>query len=306
MPGSVYLQPSEYAEFDLPSTVNPALVLQAGSLIDGHLKRRGGCIWSPDATGLPAYMPALPTSLRLASASAISPGTGVVVSYDGPTLDNNWVGEVVILDRDDEDAVEAVVIQAINSSPKSIQFYTVQFAHGADCTMEFGLTCCEQKDLPNNRPITMLSEWPVMKLLSGAGRYGYGRRSSQVYGNYQDFNLLATVSSFGGPPMWTTWNVDNASVNMNTGEIWVPAGVLLAYFTNVKIWYVAGWKREDLPYDIKRACANLVNILKETGLGANIRRREQTTGTAVSKFENTLIDFDTRTLLQRYHARTYG
>jgi hypothetical protein len=305
---SIYVQPEEYELFGIPATTTTALVQQAGALVDGYLARPGGLVWSPDATGAPAYMAALASSITLAVGSpGIAPGANIVVPYSGPSLDNNSVGEVVIVDRTDEDTVEACVITAVSqSAPNTITLQNVQFAHDPGAKMEFGLTLQEQKEMPKDRSTTVLAEGPVMQLLSGVGRYGYGRRSTQVAGNFQEFNLLAAVSNFGGPPLWIPWTVTDASINRLTGEVWVPAGILLAYYTEVKIWYVAGFQKSAIPWNIKQATANIVNVIKETGLGANIRRREMRDGVGVNKFENNLIDFNTREMLKPYHARIFS
>jgi hypothetical protein len=294
---------SELADFGLPATLTLAQVKQASALIDGFLSRPEGLVWSPDAAGTPAYMAALPTALSLAGAGPISPGANVVVPYVGPSLDNNNVGETLLLDRVNGAAVESCIIQAVNTSPNSVVLTKVLFAHADACTMEFGLSIMEQKEMPKDRSTTLLSKFPIWSLQSGVGRYGYARRSAQVIGAYQDFNLLAIVSNFGGPPLWIPWATANASINRKMGELWVPAGILLAYYTEVKVWYIAGYSVKNLPFAIKQACANILNVIKETGLGANIRRRDQVGGTATSKFENNLIDVNTREMLRPFAAR---
>lgn len=305
--GSKYLEADEYADFGLPSTVTEAVVRQASTLIDQYLARPGGLVWSPDATGAPAYQEALPTSLTLAAGSGgITPGLNIVVPYSGPALDNNSVGEVVIVDKLNEAAIEACVIIAVGNSPNTVTLGTVLFSHVAGTTMELGNVLNEQKELPKDRPITRLSDFPVMQLQSGVGRYGYGRRSEQIMGYFQDFNLLAVVSNFGGPPLWIPWTVTDASVNRLTGELWVPAGILLAYYTEVKVWYVAGFQRSALPYNVKLACATIATTLKETGLGPNIKQRGQRDGVGSQKFENNIIDANTRDMLAPYHARNFS
>jgi hypothetical protein len=282
-----------------------AIVKNASSIIDAYLGRPQGLAWSPDAGGTPAYMVAPTPRLTLTCVSAVSPGAGVVVAYAGAKLDNNVVGEAVVLDRANISAVETCVITAIDPAAKTITLQNVQFAHAPACTVEFGMTIMEERELPSDRSITRVAQHPIMTLLSGAGRYGYGRRSQQTAGNFQEFNLLAVVSSFGGPPLWIPWDVNNASVSNLTGEIWVPAGVLLAYYTDVRVWYIAGFAYDEIPQPVKQACANICTLLKETGLGANIRSRNVRDGTVVGKFENNMIDFNSRQLLDPYLARRF-
>lgn len=302
---SIYLQPSEYETYGLPTTVTVAMVRQAGALIDAFLTRQGGLVWSPDASGAPAYMAALQATTDLTSASGILVGANIVVPYTGGRiLDGNDIGEVIILDRTDATKVEACVITNVTPAPSpTMTLAATQFAHSTGCHIEFGMTLCEQKSMPGGRAVTRLSEHPIQTVLSGAGRFGYGRRSQQMAGYYPEFNLLATVDIFGGPPLWTAWPPASSSYNRMTGEIWIPAGIYLAYYNEVKIWYTAGYSQTSLPWQIRQACANIVNLIKETGLGANIRRREATSGIASSKFENNMIDANTREMLTPYAAR---
>ncbi len=245
--------------------------------------------------------------MTLKSSATILPGSSVVVPFtNGPSLDGNSVGEVVILDRgskNDGPDREACVISA--TAPGSITLKNVVNSHDPACTIDFGMTIMEERELPPDRSIARTAQFPIMKMFDGVGRYGYGRRSSQTAGNMQEFNLLAVVSNFGGPPLWIPWSAYDASVSARTGEVWVPAGVLLAYFTDVRMWYIAGYQQSGLPDDIKQACANIVNLGKESGLGANIRSRNMRESTTVTKWENNMIDTNTRNMLAPYKARRF-
>jgi hypothetical protein len=205
MPGSVYLDETEYADYGLPSTTTLAQVRNASAMIDAYLGRPQGLVWQCDAAGTPAYMLAPTPRLTLATVGAVSPGAGVAVAYTGAVLDNNAVGEAVVLDRANFSQSETCVIQAIDPAHRIITLYKVLNSHAPSCKIEFGLTIMEERELPADRSITRVAQFPVMQLLSGAGRYGYGRRSQQTAGNMQEFNLLAVVSSFGGPPLWIPW-----------------------------------------------------------------------------------------------------
>lgn len=301
--GSIYLQSSEYASFNLPNTINQGMVQQASSLIDGYLQRPEGLIWTADASGAPCYMNAPSASLTLTSTGSFVVGTNIVVPYTGPALDNNSVGEMVVLDRTNVGITEACIIQAVGTSPNTVTLTNVQFPHGSGCKMEFGLTIQEQREVPKDRSVVVLANPQIMQLQSGVGRYGYGRRSQQVMGNFQEFNLLAVVSAFGGPPLWIPWTVTDAGLNRNTSEMWIPAGILLAYYTEIKVWYIAGFQQSALPFNVKQACANICMQLKETGLGPNIRRRDQRDGVGSQRFENEMIDPNTKDLLRPYRTR---
>ncbi len=304
---SVYVKQADYATYGIPSTITEDMVGQATKLIDAFLARPGGLLYSVDYAGNPAYMAGKTTTFTLAAPSGgIPSGQNVVVQYSGPTLDNNSVGEVIIIDRLNDNLCEACVIQAVGTNPNTVTLYSVANVHGDGAKMEMGLTLCEQKEMPKDRSTTLLANLPVMNMQSGVGRYGYGRRSQQIAGNFQEFNLLAVVSNFGGPPLWTPWTVGDAGLNRNTGEVWVPAGILLAYYTEVKIWYTSGYSYETLPDQVKFACANVVKALKETGLGANVRNRSTKDGISTQKFENNIIDTNTREMLRPYRARILG
>ncbi len=307
MSNSLYIDASEYASFNLPGTTNDGLVQQASALIDGYLARPEGLVWSPDAAGNPAYMAGLASAITLASGSGgILAGSNVVVPYSGPSLDDNSIGEVVVIDRTVNTKTESCVITAVTKAPNTLTLSVVQFDHSAGASMELGLVIEEQKEMPKDRSVVLLQMHPVMNLLSGVGRYAYGRRSEQVLGNFQEFNLLAVVNTFGGPPAWIPWPVADASINRRTGECWIPAGMFLAYYTEVKVWYVAGYQKSALPYNVKQACANIVLALKETGLGPNIRRRDQRDGVGTQRFENQMIDINTRNMLDPFHARNFN
>lgn len=299
---SIYLQPDEYADFG----VDKATVTQvraASQLIDGYLGRVEGLIWVPDARGNPCYMKGPNPKLTIQGTATIPPGPTIQVPYTGATLDNNFIGEVVILDREDDSLVEACVIQAV--APGLVTLQSVSVSHNVGCKMDFGLTIMEEFELPSDRSIARLSKSPAIKLLSGAGRYGYGRRSDQITGDFQEFNLLAAVSSFGGPPLWIPWDPVNASVNFRTGEVWVPAGILLAYFTDVRTWYIAGFQQSGLDDAVKQACANIIMLGKDSGLGANVRGRTVNQSMSVTKWENNMIDANTRQILSPYKSRRF-
>lgn len=51
----VYLQPSEYATFGVPSDIDTSAILRASLIIDGFLDRRDGLLYT-EVSGSPAYM----------------------------------------------------------------------------------------------------------------------------------------------------------------------------------------------------------------------------------------------------------
>lgn len=304
---STYLQSADYAAFGVPNAT-AAQVQQASAQIDAYLFRREGLIWAPDGNGNPCYMTGANAELTLTLQGAISPGTNVVATVTGPTAMLR-VGSVLIADAATSNITEALVVQSVTG--QNITFSTVQFAHAANAKLQTGLTIAEQRTMPENRPITMVSRTPVMQILSGVGRYGYMRRGQDTVGAIDTYNLLAVMSKFGGPPAWEMWTPQANSVDPETGTVWVPAGVLLAYYTEVRIHYVAGWTYQSLPTEIKQACANIINnIAGVTGVPGTMQR-VQAGDTSMQRFAtqpggmNSLVmDDDTKLLLAPYRTRT--
>lgn len=303
MPASAYLANSaDYEMYGVPLT-SQSHVLRASLLIDHYLRRPEGCVWVPDANGQPCYMAAKVPSLTYTTAGTISPGTSVVVSLPAYVGDNDsLIGEVVVLDRLVPAVTEACIVQAQTTG--QITLTSVQFTHTGSTTpvtLEFGMSISEELTMPNQRSVTRLSEWPIAKLMSGIGRYGYGRRTDQMLGYFYDANLIATLSAFGGPPAWVPFFTPASSLNPETGDLWVPAGTLLAYYTDVKIRYLGGWSAATLPPQIKVATASIVDAMSAAPMGPQIRRFNAGK-TQIERFADTVLDPDVKSMLRPYMA----
>lgn len=303
MAASVYLLESgEYAEYGVP-LCRPEQVLRASLLIDHFLRRPEGLVWMADVNGQPAYMAAKVPNISYVSPTPILPGTNVVVPIPNYIGDNDsLIGECVVLDRLNPALVESCVVQAVQAG--QVTLTKVQFNHSATplpVSLEFGMAINEEKSLPSERATTRLCQWPVVQLLSGVGRYSYGRRNQQEQGYYYDLNLLSTMAAFGGPPAWTSFTIPASSLNPDTGDLWVPAGVLLSYYTEVKIRYVAGWSATGLPPQIKIACAEIVRALQAAPMGPQIRRFGAGKLTT-ERFADTVMDDNIRSMLRPYMA----
>lgn len=293
-----YLQPVEYAAYGITDATAPQ-VSSASLIVNSYLKRPEGLLWSSDANGMPAWMTGLNPTISYTAPSPIIPGNNVQVTIPGAQFGFQTVGEVIILDRANPSLAEACVVLSTTGSTLTLQ--SVQFSHPA-ATVDFGLTVMEEKPLPYNRPITRTSRTPVARVISGFGRYGYGRRGQQAAGIEFIPLLLPVVQGFGGPPLWVPFDVTALDINMNTGEMWVPAGLLLAYFSDVRLRYVAGWSAATLPSDIKQATASIVRGQIDTPFSANMKILKA--GDAMmQRFGPESLDDDIKALLEPYKAR---
>jgi hypothetical protein len=292
-----YLSVTDYPDYGI-SDGTDAQVAAACRVVNTFLSRPEGLVWSPDANGVPAYMANLNPTLSITVTVAITPGSNVVVTVPNRTFGAAMIGEVAILDRDTADITEACVVTA--ASGDTLTFQSVQFPHPS-ATLDFGLTLLEELPVPSNRTVVRVSRNPMANLLAGFGRYATGRRSQQFAGPDINNNLLAYVGAFGGPPLWTQFPVDQTDINFNTGEVWIPAGLLLAYFTDVRLRYIAGWSQANLPTDIKQAVANIVRAVIDNPFGGNFKSMKAGDA-AWERFSASALDLDTQSLLTPYRA----
>lgn len=298
---STYLQSSDYANYGVPNATS-AQVTQASVLIDAYLQRPEGLIYVNGGNGLPCYMQSKTADMTMTVSGSITAGTNVIVTVTGVTPKNSFVGQVVILDRLNTNVTEAVVIAAVNGN--NVTLSSVQFNHSPDALIEFDLVITEQRQMPQGRPLVQLFKIPAVNILGGQGRYGYGRRNSSDNMVVNEYNLLAAVSQYGGPPVWETFNPANADVDPLTGELWAPSGILLAYYTEIKIYYIAGYTYSTLPSVIKLACANIINAATQSPVNANFKSM-RAGDTELVRFGPTLIDKDTQDMLKPFAARSF-
>lgn len=307
MPSS-YVTSGDLTTYGAPAST-AGQIIQASIMVDMYLKRPEGLVWNPDSIGQPCYMAALTPSLSFAAPGGLSPGSNVAAAVTGPT-NMLQVGDVLILDRADPSLTEAVIVNAITPGV-SIGFQSVLNSHAGGVALEAGLVIQEQRFLPDQRPLTTLGRTPVARIIGGTGRYGYGRRGDVGAENINDFNLLAALSKFGGPPVWEIFAGSNNAlgtsidVDPNTGQTWIPAGIMLAYYTEVKVRYVAGFQASAIPAAVKLATIQLLAALAESpNLGAV--KSYKAGDTSITRFADTNISGDVRLALQRYQARTFA
>jgi hypothetical protein len=302
---SLYLQPGGDRVTYGVECATDTQVVTASAIIDSYLRRPKGLVYLTDANGNPAMMAAAAPDMTYTLTAPIAPGASVVATLTPGKITPDFVGEVLVLEADSSpNNMEACLVTNVGApGSNQVTLATVQFAHAAGVTAQTGLTLVEERSLPNKRSVTQLTETPVVNVLSLLGRYAYGRRSDQVGGLYQEMNLLASVQTFGGPPQWIPVDPTQASISDRTGEIWVPAGMLLAYYSDVRVRYIGGWTYLSLPGAIKTATASLANALMNFA-GNPVSLAEVTVGTSgFKKFTASALDDDIQRMLNPYRAR---
>jgi len=304
---SQYLTAAEAPEYGL-SGVNSGQIIQASTLIDAYLRRPEGLVWVPDSSGQPCYMAAATPTYSLNLASEINPGTNVPVTFSSGPSGMLQVGDVVVLDAATPSLTEACVVATTTGTNGaiSITLQTVMNAHQAGAQASVGLLIEEQRSMPADRPITRVAKTPVVRLVSGIGRYAYGRRGDGANYNMEEFNLLAALSKFGGPPVWELFQAPlSYSWDARTGQVWVPAGIMLAYYSEVKLLYVAGFAQANIPPPVKFATAQVIEALaNQKGISTNLKSYKAG-DTTVTRFAATLLDVDTKNALVPYGARLF-
>lgn len=307
---SSYLQDSDFATYGLAGSTD-AQVAQASRLIDVYCRRaRSGFVWVPDSTGQPAYMAAAQPEFTFTSLVAIAPGTGVNVRVQPNPVIPEMIGRPVIIDLGNAETAEMCIITAVNTPSNGyITLGVVQNEHSTlPVLMQGGLQIFEERYLPSDRSIARCAQWPVVSVPSAQGRYSYGRRSQQVAGNFSEFNLLSILQNFGGPSPWVPIDVTQLGINPTTGEMWIPAGILLAYYSDLRVWYLAGWQQQYLPLALKQACANVVsNMIQVAGtpMQSSLFKKIQTGDTSIERFADAAIDDQTKLMLEPFRASLY-
>jgi hypothetical protein len=305
--GSNYLvsQPPVYGlTYPLPAGLGE----QASALLDAYLKREEGLVYATDASGAPIYMTALTPKLTFTLGGAIAPGTNVAATVAPALVRPDMVGEVLVIDAGSSGpsgVQEACVVAATNGA-NQVTLAAVKYAHLSGATAETGLVIQEDRNLPSKRSIARIAKWPIVNVLGLLGRYAYGRRSDQVGGLYQEMNLLASVQTFGGPPQWIPVSTAQCSWSDQTGEIWVPAGMLMAYYSDVRVAYVAGYQAGAVPDPIVRAAGSVAVALQTTlGVGLAGQISAVAPGSVqIERFFASNVDEDALRAIEPFKART--
>lgn len=306
---SAYLTQADAIAYGV-SNATAAQIIEASNLVDSYLQRPTGLQYMPDYQNSPCYMAALSPTFSFALTAPLAPGSNVVVPFPQASFMSTvgLVGSVVILERSSTlqgkpNNCEACVISANTKS--SITLASVALSHAAGVPMDFGLVIHEQKSLPSKRAIVRMGNWPIGRVISGLGSYRFGRRNDQQAGLYDDRNLLSIMQTFGGPPAWQSFDVTASDYNEMTSEIWIPSGIQMAYYSDVRIYYVAGYSQANIPSIVKSSVAEIIRAkLNTQGLQGGIKEA-RAGDTALTRFSNSVLDDDTRAQLNFYKARLY-
>jgi hypothetical protein len=298
-----YLRPEDYAAYGIDAQ-SAGRIAQASDVINGFLRRPEGLVIGVDAAGRPAYMTGLEPLGQLTSIGDVPAGTNVSVPVrDLPSL--SLIGEAVVLDRANASATETCSICGINTENQTLILQKVTRTHNGPVALEQGLCITEEITMPSRRSIARTSRIPIARLVGGAGRFGYGRRSDQITGHFDTLALTSALHSFTGAPRWQSFDPVTADVSAASGEVWIPGSMYLSNYTEVRLHYVAGWVPEALPSAIKQATANIVRALADSPMGAGIESLE-TSGMRLKRSSDSVLDSDTRRLLAPFMVRAFS
>lgn len=114
-----------------------------------------------------------------------------------------------------------------------------------------------------------LADGRLSAIIGASGRYIPGRRDQYGFGDEPNsyLNPLNTITLFGGPPPWNPIDMVNLDYDTITGQLWLSAGMYLARYSEVICVYNSGYDPNNMPRQIKRACAAIVKNLMAKGSG---------------------------------------
>jgi len=217
----------------------------------------------------------------------------------GPVL---TIGDPLVLNRTGNTA-EICKVESIQDSTHVI-LLKVANNHAANETVESGLLIEQTVRLPKNRSIATVSKGPIASVFSMMGRISYSRRGDPP-GLMQEYAMLQATTAFGGAPSWQDIVVQPSDIEKNTNQIWCPIGILMVPYSEVKVAYIGGYIAAALPFQVKQACANVIIAIGESPASPNMKSFKAG-DTQMTRFLDSVIDNDTRTLLAPYVSKLYG
>jgi hypothetical protein len=95
--------------------------------------------------------------------------------------------------------------------------------------------------LPGKRSVVRSMQQPIVSMLSCLGRYGYGSRSDHMPPEHGATSIFGHGADRRRTSGMVPIEVANCGFSALTGEVWIPAGGLMAYFSDVRMHYIAGF-----------------------------------------------------------------
>ena len=156
----------------------------------------------------------------------------------------------------------------------------------------------ERNRLPGGRPITRASITPLVVPQGAQTPFTLLRARHGILRGPNAASLAEMLTPFGGPPEWITLDSAQTDYNADTGEIWLPAGIFGAPFSEVELTYTAGYA--EPPEAVKLACAQIIRNA-ESHPAANVQSA-QLDQLQLNYFAGSLLDDDVRRLLAPFVA----
>lgn len=299
---SEYLLADERVNYGVPNATTPQ-IQQASILVDAHLKRPEGLEYIANSVdGSPVCMFAKTPSATFTVAGGLATGTDVVATLSGP-LQMLKKGAALTVDKSAVTKAETLLVKSVNGA--TVTFERVLYAHTAPATLEAGLLIDESKHLASGRGVMLMARTPVVQFFSVEGRYGPTRRGNYPFPHGMDFDLVQIASQFSPQGVWEQVNLAQLDFQPDTGEVWLPAGMLMAPFTEVRVGYVAGFRREHIPSQIKQVVANLIQNQAASPLAGNVKLI-RAGDTQIERFLATVMGQDELKELESFRARVYA
>jgi hypothetical protein len=182
---------------------------------------------------------------------SLSPHDGVIATESSPGVDALYVTPD-----------ELTALTGLECSEETIRFAcAIVDAHCCRRTL-WPSQYEEQLPVAEDRYTIQLSVTPVLKLLAVNGRFTPGRRNNRrLTSGGLDYLTIAAVS--GSPPRWTPLDINGIDLVPATGEAWLPTGLFLISWSQVRVSYIAGFP--TIPNRVKMALAEILHTISSKG-----------------------------------------
>lgn len=159
-------------------------------------------------------------------------------------------------------------------------------------------TYTERNRLPGGRPVTRATFTPLVVPQGAQTPFVLLRARHGILRGPNAASLAEMLTPFGGPPEWITLDPAQVDYNADTGELWLPAGIFGAPYSEVELTYTAGYA--EPPEAVKLACAQIIRNA-ESHPAANVQSA-QLDHLQLDYFAGSLLDDDIRRLLAPFVA----